>query len=90
MSDSFQDITFGTKVPGDGTLHKRSGGVRVNGAAAVLYILLRDGTLPPGEVERVLKDVEQAVHGGGDHWFKISNGWLGQYAKDLANRLEEL
>lgn len=89
-TDSFKDIAFGDKVPGTGTMHKRSGSVKVGGAAAVFYILLRDGLLVPGEVERVLKDVELAAHGGGESQFVISNGWLGNYARDLADRLDRL
>ena len=90
MTDSFKDIAFGSKVPGDGSIHERSGKLKMSGAPAVLYILLRDGHLVPGDVERVLKDVETAVHGGGEMQFVISNGWLGRYARDLANRLGSL
>ena len=90
MADSFQDITFGDKTPGDGSMHARSGSLKVGGASAVLYILLRDGLLVPGEVERVMKDVESAVHGDGESYFVVSNGWLGRYAEDLAARLERL
>jgi hypothetical protein len=90
MPDSFRDISFDNQEPGNGMLFSRSGRVETGGSAAVFYILLRDGLLVPGELERVLSDVEQAVHGGGESGFRLSNGWLGEYARDIARRLDVL
>ena len=46
----------------------------------LLYDLLRD-EVPPARIERLVRE-----QGGGDQ-FVFSNGWLAQYAQDLANRL---
>lgn len=48
-----------------------------------LYLLIRDH-LPAGEVEKLVKDCELTAE---DAKAQLSNGWLAEYAKDLATRL---
>lgn len=51
-----------------------------------LYVLLRDVS-PPGEVERIVRELELE---GMDGDTTYTNGWLAQYAKDLADRLRAI
>lgn len=51
---------------------------------AFLYVLMRDGDVCPGRIEEVLKN---NVHYGAAEY---SNGWLAQYASDIANRLRKV
>lgn len=66
----------------NGSLRKRSGEVDSSDpVVAFLYILMRDH-LSPGKVEKVV--LEHCS--GGKHIF--TNGWLAEYAKDIAIRLK--
>ncbi len=45
-----------------------------------LYILMRDH-VPPGNVESIIRDVKDLKE------YSFSNGWLANYAIDIADRL---
>lgn len=63
-------------------LRARSGSVDVHGRlVAFLYTLMRD-EVPPGTVERIVRDSR-------DPDCQYTNGWLAKYAEDLANRLQD-
>jgi hypothetical protein len=49
-----------------------------------LYVLMRDH-LPTGVVAELVTSCELL---GDDHQAQLSNGWLAEYAKDLAKRLQ--
>lgn len=49
----------------------------------LLYGLMRD-VAPPGEVEALVRSLEQEPRDGMTHY---TNGWLARYANHLANRL---
>lgn len=49
---------------------------------AFLYDLLRDH-VRPGDLERLVRDAEQ----GQNKTFVLTNGYLGEYAEELAARL---
>lgn len=74
----------------DQELFERSG--KVVGRSPLvsfLYDLMRDH-LPPGVVERLVREATlvgaETPHG---HWATTyTNGWLAEYAKDLATRLQ--
>lgn len=51
-----------------------------------LYELMRDAA-PPGEVERIVRHIEQEPRDGDNLY---SNGWLAHYAKNLADRLRSV
>jgi len=51
-----------------------------------LYILLRDH-LPSGVVEQIVYDVYTAED---IEYTRYTNGWLASYAKDIADRLEQV
>lgn len=74
----------------DQELFERSGRViGHNPLVSFLYDLMRDH-LPPGVVERL---VREATPGGSatphGHWATTyTNGWLAEYAKDVATRLQ--
>lgn len=66
------------------TIRERSGNVDCGDPLEVfLYLLMRDH-LPVGAVEKLVKDCELTAD---DSKAQLSNGWLGEYAKDLAARL---
>lgn len=75
----------------DQALFERSGrSVGRSPLVSFLYDLMRDH-LPAGVVERLVRDAvvvgEKTPHG---HWATTyTNGWLAEYAKDLAARLTE-
>ena len=46
-----------------------------------LYLLMRDH-IPPGIVEEILNDCDT------ENTTVYTNGWLAQYAEDIANRLK--
>lgn len=64
-------------------LVERSGKVKLNGRLiSFLYELMRDH-LPAGKVEEIIRaseDQSEVVY---------TNGWLAQYAEDLAKRLKD-
>lgn len=63
---------------------KRSGEVNHKGyLVAFLYQLMRD-ELTPGVIEKIARDATL------DSECEYSNGWLANYAKDLANRLTKV
>ena len=67
------------KSPG---IRKRSGEVNSSDRLVTfLYLILRDHILP-GDIEEVLRNVS-------DHESEFSNGWLAEYAKDIAERLRQ-
>lgn len=51
--------------------------------AAFLYILMRDCVVP-GEIERIITSLEPIKE-----YYILSNWFLGQYAKDVVNRLRK-
>lgn len=64
-------------------LRKRSGTVKINSKlVSFLYELMRDH-LPTGTVEEIVRASEQESE------VIYTNGWLAQYAEDLANRLKD-
>lgn len=70
-------------------LREDSGGVDYpaeDWLTSFLYELMRDAA-PPGEVERVVRHIEQEPKDGDNRY---SNGWLAQYAKNLADRLRSV
>jgi hypothetical protein len=65
-------------------MHKRSGKIHNHDAlVSLLYALLRDH-ISPGDLEKLVR--EECEHGSEMKVF--SNGWLAQYAADLAFRLD--
>jgi hypothetical protein len=63
-------------------LRERSGNYHTNSPlVSFLYELMRDH-LTPGVVEKIVLDSRRDQ----SPWF-LTNGWLAQYAEDLANRL---
>jgi len=67
---------------GSPDLTRRSGSVTSSDPlAAFLYELMRD-VIPPGDVERLLRNVSSAE-------VQYTNGWLAEYAKDVARRLRQ-
>jgi hypothetical protein len=68
----------------NGEMHKRSGHVHeVDPLVALLYDLLRDH-IQPGDLEPLVR--EACLYGSVSKCY--SNGWLAQYAKDIALRLD--
>lgn len=64
-------------------LRNRSGSVQIDSKlVSFLYELMRDH-LPPGKVEEIVRASE------GESNVVYTNGWLAQYAQDLANRLKD-
>lgn len=64
-------------------LAERSGRVKLNGRLITfLYELMRDH-LPAGKVEEIVRASEDESE------VTYTNGWLAQYAEDLAKRLSE-
>lgn len=62
-------------------MRKRSGNVNINSfLVSFLYELMRDH-LPPGTVEEVVQNTLKESD------CQYTNGWLAQYAQDIANRL---
>lgn len=53
---------------------------------AILYDLLRDGPITPGQLEEAVREIEMA----GQQEYLLSNGWLALYAKNIAARIEAL
>ena len=73
----------GKEDPVNAALRERSGAVTDDRAlVSFLYELMRDH-VTPGDVESLVRTVES--EDGPECLF--SNGWLAQYAKDLADRL---
>lgn len=67
---------------GSPDLTQRSGDVTSSDPlVAFLYTLMRD-TLPPGDIERMLRQC-------GPTTVVYTNGWLAEYAKDVAQRLRQ-
>jgi hypothetical protein len=65
------------------SLRKRSGTVTINSKlVSFLYELMRDH-LPTGEVEALVRASEDEPK------CTYTNGWLAQYAEDLAKRLKD-
>jgi hypothetical protein len=65
-------------------LRTRSGSVKSSSSlVSFLYTLMRDH-LTPGEVEAILQEEVEAYAG---KEVEYSNGWLANYAKDIAQRL---
>lgn len=63
------------------TLRQRSGEINVDSKlVSFLYELMRDH-LPPGQVEAIVRASQEPD-------CQYTNGWLAQYAQDLANRLK--
>ncbi len=54
------------------------------GLTAFLYLLMRDH-VTPGKLEEILE--RHLKRGAG---FTLTNGYLGEYAEELANKIEEL
>jgi hypothetical protein len=70
-------------IPGEpnSELRLRSGEIDINDKlTSFLYTLIRD-YLPAGDVEAIVRDSQEA-----DCYY--TNGWLAQYAQDLASRLK--
>lgn len=66
-------------------IRKRSGEVNgKNKLQLFLYLLMRD-ELPPGTIEKIAQETETPEFNG----HQYCNGWLAQYANDLAKRLEK-
>ncbi|MEE8262736.1 MAG: hypothetical protein V3R83_09770 [Gammaproteobacteria bacterium] len=60
----------------------RSGEVNCTRLEAVLYTLMRDD-VPCGRLQQIVQDMKQSTD------FEMSNGWLAEYAKDLAKQIAE-
>lgn len=72
----------------NGQLRAASGEIDDKDAfVSLLYSLLRD-YVHPGDMERLVQDIEDAC-ARGNHVTKYTNGWLAQYAQLLARRLRE-
>ncbi len=69
-------------------LYERSGKVKSDSKlVGFIYDLLRD-KIPPGEMERILKDGKTSnVNENNPVYY--SNGWIANYALDIANRLSD-
>lgn len=78
-----QRIPRPTREDSNAQMRARSGMVDGGPLATLVYTLLRDGLLCPGTLERLLDDFcgDFPVHG------QFTNGWLGQYSNDVAQRL---
>ena len=64
-------------------MRERSGTVQINSRlVSFLYELMRDH-LPPGVIEEIVRASE------GESDVVYTNGWLAQYAQDIANRLKD-
>jgi hypothetical protein len=64
-------------------LRSRSGDIKINSKlVSFLYELMRDH-LSPGKVEELTRASQEP----GVTYY--SNGWLAQYAEDIANRLKD-
>ena len=61
-------------------LRERSGRVNGNRLESFIYELLRDH-IPSGQMEVVTRNSESKVV------YRMTNGWLARYAKDVARRL---
>ncbi len=67
----------------DKNLFERSGSVSDDDVlVAFLYTLMRDHVVP-GVIERIVND----VYNFKDHKVEYANGYLAQYAQDVASRL---
>ena len=66
------------------TIRERSGNVDSGDPLVVFLYLLMRNHLPTGVVAEVVKEAELV---GPDEPSQFSNGWLAEYAKDLATRL---
>ena len=65
------------------SMRERSGSVEINSKlVSFLYELLRDH-LPAATVEELVRASEDEPN------IVYTNGWLAQYAQDLANRLKD-
>lgn len=53
---------------------------------AFLYILVRD-VLTPGSIERILLTLRDRNDGEGQPGLKLTNGWIADYAENIADRL---
>lgn len=67
-------------------------GVPGTAGESVLYILLRDGDVAPGRLEKLIQDVEKArrEENVGSEGFVLTNPHLAAYAKEIIARLERL
>lgn len=48
---------------------------------ALLYLMMRDGHIAPGDLETMVREINP------DKTHQFTNGWLANYAADLADRL---
>ena len=70
----------------DEAMRERSGHVSDDRKlVCVLYRLMRDGTVAPGELETRVREAEWVA--AECDKVRFTNGWLAQYAQDLADRL---
>lgn len=79
-------------VDANSRLRELSGRIRypsTDWLTGFLYVLLRDVS-PPGEVERIVRELERETSQGLNGETTYTNGWLAQYAKDLADRLRAI
>jgi hypothetical protein len=66
--------------PNDSRMRVRSGLINSEDPLVVLlYLLMRDH-IPSGDIEGILKDIQNEE-------YEFSNGWLANHAKDIAERL---
>lgn len=63
-------------------IRERSGSVNSDDPlVAFLYLLIRDH-VHPGDIEDLMKKITK------DETCEFSNGWLAEYARDIASRLK--
>lgn len=64
-------------------IRQRSGGFDCDDPLVeLLYVLLRDH-IQPADLEKLVADIRSCKHMSAEY----SNGWLGRYAQDLAQRI---
>jgi hypothetical protein len=65
-------------------LRKDSGGIKdTSKLVSFLYQLMRDN-LPTGDVEKIMTEIDKEQ----GKEIRYTNGWLAQYAKNIAKRLK--
>lgn len=86
INTSYADkLKLSDKINSD--LRIRSGSIVKNKKLiSFLYELMRDH-MPTGKVEKLVKNIEIGYELNDEADTLYSNGWLAQYAEDLANRL---
>lgn len=68
------------------SIRERSGSINIKSKlVGFLYDIMRDH-IPPGVIEEILLQTDKFDN---DENFEYSNGWLAQYAQDVAERLIE-